>query len=82
MTSRSLGLSWKLYTLVIPNTAAIGDELWALGGGQALYILRPMNHRRKQYIFIGECYAHGLMDGEIVRMLHTGEASMQDISLV
>lgn len=81
-TSRNLGLSQKLYALVIPNTAVIGDAIWALSGGQALYILRPVNRELNQYSFIGECYAHGLMDGEIVRMLHTGEAKVEDISLI
>jgi hypothetical protein len=44
--------------------------------------LRPMNREINQYRFIGECYAHGLMDGDIVRRLHLGEARMEDISLI
>jgi hypothetical protein len=81
-TLRDLGLSRKLYLLMIPNTAVVGDVIWALAGGQTLYILRPMNREINQYRFIGECYAHGLMDGEIVRRLHLGEARMEDISLI
>ena len=79
---RDLGLSQKSYLLMIPNTAVVGDLIWALAGGQALYILRPMNPEINQYRFIGECYAHGLMDGEILRRLHLGEARMEDISLI
>jgi Heterokaryon incompatibility protein (HET) len=79
--SRNLGLSQKLYLLMIPNTAVVGDGIWALAGGQALYILRPMNREANQYRFIGECYTHGLMDGEIVRRLHV-EARMEDLSLI
>ena len=79
---RDLGLSQKSYLLTIPHTAIVGDLIWALAGGQALYILRPVDLERKQYRFIGECYAHGLMDGEILRRLHIGEARMDDISLV
>ena len=75
---RELGLSQKSYLLMVPNTAVAGD---ALAGGQALYILRSMNRERKQYRFIGECYAHGLMDGEIVRRLHCRGARMEDIFL-
>jgi hypothetical protein len=79
---RNLGLSQKLYLLMVPNTAVVGDVIWALAGGQVLYILRPMNREINQYRFIGECYAHGLMDGDIVRRLHLGEARMEDISLI
>ena len=79
---RDLGLSPKLYLLTIPNTVVVGDVIWALAGGQALYILRPMDREINQYRFIGEFYAHGLMDGEIVRRLRTGEATMEDISLI
>ena len=80
--SRNLGLSQKLYLLMIPNTAVVGDAIWALAGGQVLYILRPIDRERGRYSFVGECYAHGLMDGEIVRRLDRGEARMEDISLI
>ena len=80
--SRDLGLSRKSYLLMIPKTAVVGDLIWALAGGQALYILRPMNPQMNQYRFIGECYAHGLMDGGVLRRLHLGQVRMEDISLV
>lgn len=80
--SRDLGWSQKSYMLMIPNTAVVGDLIWALAGGQALYILRSMNPEIKGFRFIGECYAHGLMDGDIVRRLNLGEVRMEDISLV
>ena len=78
--SRDLGLSEKSYLLMIPNTAVVGDLIWALAGGQVLYILRPI--KPEQYTFIGECYAHGLMDGDVLRRLRLGEVRMEDISLV
>ena len=79
---RETGLSQKHYLLMIPNTAVVGDTIWALAGGQVLYVLRPVNQALNQYIFVGECYGHGLMDGEIVRQLHLGETRMEDISLI
>lgn len=81
-TSRDLAMSQKLYLLMIANSARVGDEIWALAGGQALYILRPVNRVINQFLFIGECYTHGLMDGDIVRRLHLGEVQMEDISLL
>jgi hypothetical protein len=82
MTSRNLGLSQKLYLLVIPNTALVGDLILAFPGGKALYILRSTKQNKSQYRFIGECYAHGLMDGKIRRMIQLGEANVESISLI
>ena len=81
-TLRDMGLSQKQYLLLIPNTAVVGDTIWALAGGQVLYVLRPVNRELGQYMFVGECYGHGLMDGEIVRQIHLGETKMEDISLI
>lgn len=80
--SRNLGLSWKGYMMLMPNTAKVGDAIWALSGGQVLYVLREVDRALRRFVFVGECYVHGLMDGEVVRMLHAGEARMKDISLV
>jgi len=34
------------------------------------------------YSPVGECYAHGAMDGEILAPMQTGNAFFQDIGLV
>lgn len=78
---REMGYSQNSYLLMVPNTAVAGDAIWALAGGQALYILRSMDRGTKRYRFIGECYVHGLMDGEIVRRLRLGDAKKEDLSL-
>jgi hypothetical protein len=67
--SRNTWLSQRMYLLMVPITAVVGDSIWAIAGGQVLYILRPVSRETNQYRFIGECYAHGLMDGEILRRL-------------
>ncbi|KAK0944920.1 hypothetical protein LTR29_003511 [Friedmanniomyces endolithicus] len=79
---RDIGLSEKLFLVMSPNTAMVGDTIWALTGGQALYVLRPVDVKSRKYIFIGECYAHGLMDGEVVKMLQRGEVRLEDIILM
>lgn len=48
---------------LVPRTAQAGDEIWLFGGGRTPYILRPTAEQR-QYIFVGEAYVHGIMDGE------------------
>ncbi|KIW27846.1 uncharacterized protein PV07_07547 [Cladophialophora immunda] len=87
---RDIGRSERDYLLMIPNTAVVGDHVWALSGGKVLYLLRPVVNVGggagapvpNRYRMVGECYAHGLMDGEIARRVHMGEARFQDISLV
>lgn len=78
---RRCAFSQKGYLLMVPYTAVLGDEVWAFAGGRALYVLRPAG-REIGYTFVGECYAHGMMDGEIGTMLKAGELSMQEIHLV
>lgn len=82
--SRCLALSRKLYVSLVPDVAKIGDQIWALSGGQVLYILRQVESRGQQNhrLYIGECYTHGLMDGEILQMIKAGKARTQDIFLV
>ncbi|KAJ8128994.1 hypothetical protein O1611_g4638 [Lasiodiplodia mahajangana] len=45
-----------------PAAAVAGDSVCMLSGGRLLYILRALSEGT--YEFIGECYVHGLMDGE------------------
>jgi hypothetical protein len=46
---------------LIPELAKVGDLVFVLRGGQDLYILRKAE---AAYSLIGECYIHGIMDGE------------------
>ncbi|KAH7333797.1 hypothetical protein BKA66DRAFT_435785 [Pyrenochaeta sp. MPI-SDFR-AT-0127] len=46
-----------------PGFAEIGDLVCVLSGGHVLYVLREKN-QCSLYEFVGECYVHGMMDGE------------------
>ena len=46
-----------------PGFAEVGDLVCVLDGGHVLYVLRK-KARPPLYEFIGECYVHGMMDGE------------------
>ncbi|KAJ6439664.1 lariat debranching enzyme [Purpureocillium lavendulum] len=50
-------------------SAAAGDEVWILPGLTAPAVLRPtaglVHGTRPQYEFVGACYIHGLMHGEV-----------------
>lgn len=52
------------YMGLCPTLTRKGDMLVVLAGGRTPFILRKL--RRGRLKFIGECYAHGLMHGEIL----------------
>ncbi|KAM3536112.1 hypothetical protein MY4038_000578 [Beauveria bassiana] len=51
------------YLGLVPRAAQQGDQVWLFSGGRTPYILRPTD-RSGQFIFVGEAYIHGIMDGE------------------
>lgn len=60
-TERRLLLTEKGYFGIGPNSLQCGDQLYILLGGQVVYALRK---NTEHYHLVGECYIHGLMDGE------------------
>jgi hypothetical protein len=47
-----------------PPGARPGDAVFALLGGDTLYVMRQ---ELEMWRYVGECYIHGMMDGEAVR---------------
>jgi hypothetical protein len=50
----------------MPNRAEVGDMICIFLGAGVPYVIRPCGNDR--YTFIGECYLHGVMDGEAMDM--------------
>lgn len=60
-----------------PQTVEKGDEVFVAKGSRLPLILRPIEHTVTQklgipghergYLFVGQCYLHGFMDGEAVK---------------
>ncbi|KAI1164739.1 hypothetical protein F5B18DRAFT_234256 [Nemania serpens] len=61
-TGRRIFRTEKRFVGLGPAATRVGDSVCVLLGGQMLYVLRPAAGDRHE--FIGECYVHGLMDGE------------------
>ncbi|KAK5948640.1 hypothetical protein OHC33_010399, partial [Knufia fluminis] len=53
----------KLYMGVGPDITMPGDKLCVIPGCCAPFVIRP---KGKHYQLVGECYVHGVMDGEIM----------------
>ncbi|KAI5924089.1 HET-domain-containing protein [Camillea tinctor] len=70
-SGRKLFISKKGYLGLAPEDSQQGDEIWVLNGGRVPLVLRPVGkilerHSRSEYIFVGDSYVHGIMDGEFV----------------
>ena len=76
---RRLAYSTNGYMALVSHQAMEGDIIYALFGGSVLYVLRP---KGDQFILVGECYVHGLMDGEAMQFLETGRAVIEVVSIV
>jgi hypothetical protein len=62
---RSFATTKKGYLALVPRTAAPGQLICVLRGGNVPFIL---NKREDEYFeLVGEAYVHGIMDGEYVR---------------
>ncbi|KAI8956679.1 heterokaryon incompatibility protein-domain-containing protein [Daldinia sp. FL1419] len=51
----------------VPHHANVGDQIWILHGGKTPFVLRPTEGTSQlgdEYVFIGSCYIHGIMEGE------------------
>lgn len=62
------------YIGIAPPSVQINDDVWILFGGRVPFVLRPRGNGcsslglegADEYLFVGDAYVHGIMDGEIV----------------
>ena len=59
----------KGYYVLGPKVTQPGDIVCVLFGGKLPFCLRPLGDR---YLLVGECYVHGLMNGEAMEMMERG----------
>jgi hypothetical protein len=54
---------------VCSQMCEVGDEVWLLEGGAVPYVLRRRQGEDGSvtFVFRGECYVHGVMNGELVK---------------
>lgn len=68
VTSRRLFLTANGFIGLGPADAAVGDTVCLLFGGSVMYAVRQEILGVSDCRFIGECYCHGIMNGEAVLM--------------
>ena len=67
------------YIGLVRKDVKVGDMVFVLRGGEVLYVLRP---RETCYSFVGECYIHGLMDGEAMEWLNDSRAAFKKLEIM
>ena len=65
-----------------PSKADIGDLVCVLLGCDVPVILRRMDDSKEEYLFIGEAYFQGIMDGEALEQVDAGKLSLREFILV
>lgn len=77
---RQLFLTKKRYFGIGPFELEEGDEVYILAGGKLPLILRPSpNSQPNEFELVGDCYVHGIMDGEAVS--GSGQSTDPDLPL-
>jgi hypothetical protein len=66
------------YYGLCPVLVEEGDVIAVLFGGITPYILRP---RGKSYVLVGECYIHGLMQGQALELLNVGKLTEETFEI-
>jgi hypothetical protein len=62
-----------------PREAEEGDCIFVFLGATVPFVLRPVGLGR--YKLVGACYVHGIMDGETIISLNSGEYKLENITL-
>jgi hypothetical protein len=75
---RGVFYTQKGYIGLGPVGAAQGDLLCTLQGFDRPVILRQVD---SHYIFVGDCYVPGIMDGEFLEAVKAGEATVSELEI-
>ena len=77
--TRKLCQTRKGFVGLVPKGAVVGDRVYVFLGGQVLYTVRPDAVDEMKFTFVGECYLHGNMDGEVMALVQRGEARVEQL---
>ena len=64
---RRLGVTAKRYLGLFPRGTQIGDHVCVFTGACVPFVIRR-HETEDKYQLVGECYVHGIMDGEVADM--------------
>lgn len=88
MARRRFLISRKGYMGLAPLGIEVGDHICVLASGRAPLIVRPVQQNDGQTNsrlvcrLLGDSYVHGLMDGEVLKLVDDGILNVEDFELV
>ncbi|KAF9475910.1 hypothetical protein BDN70DRAFT_897796 [Pholiota conissans] len=71
LNQRSFAITSLGYLGLVPKAAKNGDLICVFQGGEVPFVLRPIGN--DQWELVGECYVHGIMEGEVVKKAKPGD---------
>ena len=71
---RKFGVTSNGYMGLFPQTTRVGDEICVISGGYIPFVVRRQSGSNFQ--LVGECYVHGIMNGEVMEMTELSSAEM------
>ncbi|KAH7046059.1 hypothetical protein B0J12DRAFT_757483 [Macrophomina phaseolina] len=77
---RCFFITERVYFGIGPRVTLPGDELCVFFGGQVPFALRPCGGGR--YKLCGECYVHGIIDGDIIELWKEDELEDERFILI
>ncbi|KIM93997.1 hypothetical protein OIDMADRAFT_149627 [Oidiodendron maius Zn] len=77
--SRTFFVSRQGYIGLVPEISKEGDIICVFAGADVPHVIREAGDR--SYTFVGECYVHGLMNGEAMDLVRDEKLEMKDIIL-
>lgn len=65
-----------------PQCAQEGDVIFIPWGSNMPFVIRRCSEKGDRYQLIGACYQHGVMHGEVFKLVAEGQLRSEDIYLV
>jgi hypothetical protein len=76
---RSFCLTTRRYMGWIPQAAQPNDKIAIFGGGRVPFVIRPVGNG--EYQLVGECYIHGVMEGEALSGDGFEDVTLEEIKI-
>lgn len=68
---------------LVPAESCLQDRIAIVQGGELPFVLRPTTTAAGEgFLFVGQAYVHGVMDGEIWKDVESGNLALEEISIV